>query len=746
MFVKKLNINLEKVIFLIILVIGIGFRFIGVYPGYPHHSDEAAYSSALTMILNKNLDPARYDYPSGAAIINYLFFKLLFIPFGWLKFYVSSLWDFVDGFLKFPLSTVDYQRIFSLTVLGPQQINTLYWGRYIAAGFGVGIIFLTYLLSKKIFNIKVGLISSFLVAVNYRQVLNSHLGLQDIYNGFFLLLTLYLIYLFIEKPSKKNYIFAGIFNGIFFSIKFQVFGFVALFAGHLIGSFNKSLGWMANFKRLFLSRNLLISLLTSIFTVLLINPYHLINFELFKDTQIYVFSKYGGGANVLNVYPISYLYHIGIGEILSILTLLGFVLTIIKYFRKSLIINLAIFQFLLTFFYLTRGGFYTRNFVTVTPLLLILASIFILDFSSLIFTKLIPKFKGRDLMWGICLALFLFIISFNNIKYSYMVLKVYTKEWNEKIIAEWVNKNIPQNATVSAHSNTPIPEKDSNRLIYEPDVAFSLDEFAAQNADYAISNSAWSTNSFYWWMGGDPVVYAKHYWNKPLDILEYSYPAIALRELEQYAVYIVSKPWIAPDVDFMVVKIPKFKVLSTKLIESFDFKGGQMGWIKDGKFWLEKDNLTWKSGELEIQEEPLLLPSIRWSSEPIETLGWNGFKIEYSIKSESTNKNLKTGYIFVSFYNNSDDARNSRNRIGVRLSERANPTGSWLKENLIGKIPEGARYMTIGFSNYAPNQSLVSLSNVNVYKADVDVDLGGWKVGTIKIDQNNLYPNSHGNL
>src|SRR3990167_8533113 len=123
---------------LLISTIAIYLRFKGIYPGYPEHTDEAGFSSALLMLFKGNFDPGRYDYPAGLPLIHLFLFKFFFIPFYWMLFYLQSLGTIVDGFMKIPLNSLEYQRIFHLNILGEREINVMYWGRYITAACGVG--------------------------------------------------------------------------------------------------------------------------------------------------------------------------------------------------------------------------------------------------------------------------------------------------------------------------------------------------------------------------------------------------------------------------------------------------------------------------------------------------------------------------------------------------------------------------------------------------------------------------------
>lgn len=718
-------------------------RFVGVYPGYPEHTDEAGYSSAVTMILKGNLDPGRYDYPAGLPLLHTFLFKFLFIPIYWLKFFIQNLGAIIDGYIKFPLDPNEYKRISDQYIFGPREVNVMYWGRFVTAFFGVMVVLATYKLAKKVFNKEVGLISSFLVAVNFRQVLNSHIGLPDIYNSFFLITTSYFLYQLIENPKKIYYLLSGLFNGLYFSIKFQTFGFATILVAHILSSWKKSENFITNLKLITLSPNLYLSFAASFFVMVILNPYLFLKFEVFKSVQTYQLAKYGLGTDSLNIFPLSYLYHIGIGQWISLLVVIGIVLSSLKYFKKSLVLFLVAFQFMLTFVYLSRGGFYTRNFVTITPLLLVFAGVAI-DQSA----RALAKTK---LIYVLLVLSTTLIVSLPNIKNSLVINVEYSKPWNKKIIADWVSKNIPANSMVSAHPDTPLPVEGVKRSIFEPDDAFSIDEFSEQKSEFAISNSSWSTNSFYWWMNGS-ISDFRNLWSKPVSVMEYSYPAIALRELGQFNVYNISNPWQAPDTDFLVAKIPVFKVNSRILKTVYNFDKSEQGWKKAGLFWSTNDNLDLKDAALHVRQDSAPIASIRWESEPIDVANWKGCQIDYKIKSITDKpvffetKKIRTGYVFLNFYKNKSDAEKSENRLAVRLGARNDKWSIWTEKTLVGSLPEGSNFMTIGFYNYSPAVSEVFLDDVYVYDADVNVNYNGFKIEPVKVDENNIFLNSHGNL
>ncbi len=729
--------------FLIILILAVAtyFRFGGIYPSYPpQHPDEAAYGSAYSMMMNANLDPLRYDYPSGVAIIQMILFKLFFIPLYWLKFYITHIHQIADGFIKIPLTQVEYDRFFRFEVLGAQDMNVLIWGRVITGAFGVGVVFLTYLLSKKLFGFWAAIASSFFVAVNFRQVLNSHIGLPDIYNAFFLLLAILMSVNISSKQSWKNYFFAGLANAFFFSIKFQVFSIPPLILIQLRQSWNRNKN-LKNLLRDFFSKKILLTLLIIPLVTILVNPYHLVNLNKFIEIQKFVALKYGMGVSSFNLYAIWYLYNYQIGEIIFVLVLIGFLLAVAKKPFNSLLLLSSIIPFLFIFLYYSRGGFYTRNFVTITPLLLIFAG-FIFQFIYDSFAK--SKLKNLSI---VIILVLIFLCSFSNLQISKVIVSEYSRPWNIEVLAEWIRIHLPKGSKVAAHSNVPLPIEEVQRSMFDPEFSASIDEINEEaNPDYAVANFAWATRGFYWWMNSLPEDFLRFNFQKPIGVLEFSYPAIALREIEPYSIFPVFNTWTAPDTDFIVIKVPKFRVLDKQEITKYDFRSNTNNWTTEGLYWEENTILSSEDEGLIVDKQSSRLPSPRWQSSPVDIDGWRGFEIEFTTITETDSEKIKGGFVYVNFYKSQEDAKQSKNRIGVRVSSRTNVPNIWLNKSLIGTVPKDARYMTIAFYAYETSTSKSILQTLTLYKADVEVDLGGVKVTPIHIDQNNLFPNSHGNL
>lgn len=688
----------ENKLLVLVIFLGGALRFWGVDPGFPpYHSDEGiSYSSAVVMIKNGNLDPGRYDYPSVVPLINYIFFKGFFIPASWAFYYLGHIAELLDGLIKLPLSVEDAKRIFQLDILGVREINALFWGRYVTALFGVGVVFLSFLVGRKLFDFRVGILTSLLVAVNYRQVLNSHIGLPDVYNAFFLLLSFLAAIRLLSAPSRKNYLLAGVSAGLSFATKYQFFSFFPLFLVHILLTAQKEKEERLKF---LFSKEIFVSVMVIFWIFLILNPYHFINFEETGEWLRSVSGKYRTGRMELDFFPFSYLFHIGLGKATSLAVALGLVFTFLKRRKELLLLLSVIFPFFFIIAYYTGGGFYTRNLVTITPFLLILAGFF---FSRLLETKMAKL--------GFLLFLLLFAASFlENFSKSYVLASNYSEPWNFQTLGTWLSKNIPAKSKVSAHSSVPLPIEGVERLPYDFHLSFSVEEFREDGADYAIANLDWETNEFYWWMTRSTKESLK-FWNKPVETLEKSYSAMALRELSDFAVYSQIKPWLAPESNFVVARVPNFKLLKKEKSAAYE-----VGEINEG-----------------------------WSSPPIEVSNWAGFVLEYRMNTKSDNPLVRGGYISASLYRLFEDAISGRNRIGVRLSRRGRIIEAG-ENKLVGEIPRGVSFLVLEFSSYDAS-STNSLEYIRLYRGKTDIGISKDDLGPIKLDNNLIFPNSHGNL
>lgn len=686
----------------LILLIAIILRIGGVYPGYhPYHSDEGmSYSSAIEMMKSLSLDPFRYDYPSLIPIIHLIIYTFILTPI-----------FIVIGFIFAPQILTSFNgpiHLWQQFVHVNQQTLVLFWGRFITALFGVGIVLLVYLLVNKLFkNKKIALISAFLTAVNYRQVLNSHLGLPDIYNAFFLLLALFVFSCLLQNPSRKNYLLAGVVTALSFSVKFQFFAFLSFIIVHILISWNhlKKPAILPLLKKL-TSSNFLYSIILIPLIILLLNPYHLIHWDTFYSISSYVALKYGFGTNSFNVYALSYLYHIGIGPIISILIFPGIIFGFIKYTKQTLILLAPVVLCLYIFLYYSRGGFYTRNFITITPILIIFSALFLVVLWEYILGKL--KLDSKKIFFNFLLVALLIFISFDQILDSTISTFYYTKPWSFKIARDWASINIPKNSVIVSHPWDHYPRDKNLQVVpFDPTTIYSLAEMREEGADYGFINLDWLSLSSYWWMNRsfpDSI----NFWNKPDKLMANTYSGVVGRELASYTVAPFVKPWQTPDMNIIIIKIPsEIKVDEKKLLRKYNFNTASelSGWflINNNKIqvsnniYIDKTRGHNYQGSLRIKGVLSNYPIVRAVSPPIPVKSNYAYIAEGWVSTDSLlPKKNRNGVIRIDFY------RDNPGKIGLetvsmesKVSSRFYGTTSWTKQTIIGIAPEKARFLTV---------------------------------------------------
>lgn len=721
---KKSNL----IILAMIIILAAFLRLKGIVPGYPpYHSDEGiSYSSAVSMIKNKNFDPLRYDYPAVVPLVNVISFESFFLPFSWASFYVRHIPDFLEGTIQLPLGVSEYKRFFQLEVLGARESYALSWGRYTTALFGIANVLLVYFIGNRLFNRSTGLVAALLMAVNYRQVLNSHIGLPDTYNAFFLLLSFIVTLKLYANPSRQNYLLASLAAGLSVATKYQFFALLPLLMVHLLVTFKQS---TSSKKLHFLfSKNAILVPFVVLVVFLLINPYHLIHFEETKEWLTQVAGKYRTGRMELDVYSFSYLYHIGLGKVTSLLVVLGSLVLIYKDKLKFLLIFSVIVPFFFITSFYTGGGFYTRNFITITPFLLILAG-------GLFYY--LPKLQSLNRY--VLTIIFLIVVGsgiWENTKNSYVLAVEYSKPWNIEQAGEWIQKNIPVGSKVAGHSSVPLPKEGYTRLPYDFQPAFSMSEFAELGANYAIANLDWTTADFYWWMTQSFAGGIK-YWKKPVSVLEQTYPALTIRELEDFSVAAFTNPWQAYESNFIVAKVPNYTVTKVEVEHEFYFDETLDGWEKnivDGN-----DSLSYSGGNLKIGSGTFNANA--WESPLLEVSEWEGVIITGLIQKVSTSQK-RDGFIWIKFYESRDDSTYN----AIRISSRVSISNDWEEKELVATKPVNAKFIKVGFQAYETSGADYQLDQIKVYNASVVMDTDGVTLQPIDIDEDVLFPSSHGGL
>ena len=677
-------------------------RVIGVFPGYPaNHPDEpASYITALHMLFNF-LAPNRIDYPAGVPLAHLIFYVIFFIPIQFIKIFIADP-QFKFDLFNYGIGIFDQYKI---SFFGYGSINALYWSRYVAVLFGTAAVFLLYLCGKKLFNRNVGLFAAFFLAFNFRHVLASHFGLPDIHGSFFAILSLLASILLFEKNTRRRYIFAGISVAFFLSIKFQLFALGPYLVSHLIWVFRKK-----DWKYLF-NKNFIISLISIPIVFLLINPYLFVDMAAFIERTNYTMFRYQAGYFHFQPYPYFDLYHWGIGELPGIAIVVGLLLLMISNFRKFLILFSFVFLLFFMMTYYTKGGNLPRNFVSGIPYLMIFAGFFM----DTLYRLLLRVNKTVAVAGVIVILLF---VNLSSIKNSVTLSYNYAKPWNINLLANWLKINIPSETTIRRHpilfsqqDQIALENKNIRILIWEyykgPN---SLAEFQDEGTQFVILNTQEFQLATYWWRGWNDSKRFLKLSSIPFDYLQNGFHGLSLKELINYTVYEVYKPWQSYGAsNYLVFKIPNKPKEVGKRVAYFDFASMDEAWKIRGIFdfvpisaeWTDDDGKN-KKGAMVINKGAGV-PTSRLSSSPIPIKPLMFYTVRGFIKNSPEDAKAENeGFLRIDFHKDSNETAINNLGISVALSKRAPVNGEWTQVEVSMLAPDNSRYLTVSFQRRDP--------------------------------------------
>lgn len=686
-------------IFIAIFVIGLLFRITGTFPGHTYLGDEILPDSAIRMVLGRTLETDSLMYPSLVPWLMAIVFAVI-LPINWFFVLVrnpgniSYLVESITG--KVNIENLGIPLPISFEIFGPNRINVLYWGRYVTVFAGIFIIFLVYRVAIEYFNNKkIALVAAMLTAVNYRLVLSSKIAFPDTFNVLFLLLSLLAFNLLLKKASVKHYLLSWISIAALFLVKYQFYSIFSFLLVHVYLSAINSERKVKKFVILLLRKEIIIGGFAALLIVVCSHYYHIVNWEKVLEINKYQSLKYGFGVNYLNLYPLSYLYHLGIGKLISLLSLVGIILAFVSKTTRlqGSILLLSILSPLVLYLYLTGGGQYTRNVLTVIPLFIIFASIAIV--------KITDSLSGKNMgsIRNLCLLILLFLCLRTHIYNDFIMLKTYSKKQPVQMINIWLDSNKIERSSITA-SGIFSTQEDNVKKSYLVEECFGYQEFLEKNIQSTIVDLTEVRDRLLWWTR-QPISMQIKFWEKPDKLLSQSYYSLALRELLwRSSEKSFISPWQAPDNDYIFVEISEDKM--GKLIQVFDFGNGLDKWIPlyyfpENKNCLEK-NL--KVDMMSIISANCIPGSARWESEPLKIIPNNKYILTAEIKNEE-NINLfgRDGFLRFDFYRNKPTGLVINEPIISFVSARIYGKPGWHKVFIAAIAPEESSYAVIGFQS-----------------------------------------------
>jgi len=379
----------------VIRVWGINFAF----PLRFGHIDESAVIFYTMRFFTGNFNPNPFfDYPT-------LFLYLLFFCY-LVYFAVGSAFGKFDSIGSF----VSYYNT--------NAVPFIFIGRLLTVVFSLATIYLTYLLAKKLFDKKTGLISAAILSFSFQHVLSSHYATTDITAAFVTLLSILFVWEVFTKGNLKSYLLAGLFCGL--SIATKYYGGIVFLVIIIFGWKNKKyVGF---------------SLLTAITGFFIGCPYAFIDYAGFFGrffNRMNLIVGWGGGHSVFLSSFLTYpaILYAGLGYALLLLSLVGLIFIILKPSKQNTFLLIVIAVFLI--FFGAWKNLEGRYILALYPLFAIISA------------SIIAKIKSKIIFVAvICLIL---IGSLPKILKTDVLLS----QKDTRIIArDWVLDNIPEKSRI----------------------------------------------------------------------------------------------------------------------------------------------------------------------------------------------------------------------------------------------------------------------------------------------------------
>lgn len=572
-------IQRNKTLF-IILILAFGLRFVGLVPNVLHPDESPLQDFSKQLLLNiltkGDFDPHTFKYGS----LMYYIHALFYLPVVGVSYFLNVLNTLVSsGFASRPLPF----ESFFIENIAKYDYQLLWIGRSITALLGGASVYVLYLIGKKLFNEKTGLMASFLLAISPLHVRDSHYITTDVPSLFFILVSfLFLVYL-VHEGKWKWYILSGLFIGISSTVRYFPVAVLA-YPIAVILAFEKQKSWLA---KIFVG---LIFIFIGVFIGLPFLFLRASGPSLFmKDLEQYAFPWYstsistfafsiinfvssGGKATIPGIATLlpskfipfyaSFVFFNAFGILPTLFSLFGIVLVLRKFLKKFLLlVVIPLITFVYSSFYIP--AVYERLILPTIPFLAIFASCLIWSLRSKL-NQIFGESKGR-LAFFIVVALVLC----SPLKKSTLSSWSCSRESIHDQGRAFIEKNIPLDARIAHLPMVSFPAtKEFGQLkLMElfPNKVLSMEEVAENGYDYTFINAQRLDYETY--------KYFNDFFTVPGIIYKNSYLYLAMLEYQTRGEFLgeISKSWMCEEARLFFYKLPSRPEAPEKLIRSFDF-------------------------------------------------------------------------------------------------------------------------------------------------------------------------------
>ncbi|MGH7245340.1 MAG: ArnT family glycosyltransferase [Candidatus Levyibacteriota bacterium] len=468
----------KKELFFLFLLIVFGFalRTFGINwdQGYHLHPDERAI---LLFAIPLHFPASLKDFLSPQSPWNPHFFA-----YGSFPLYLLKIVSLIVGIVNKPALGYD---------------GILYVGRYISAIADTATIAVLFFLAKKLFGKKVGFLAAFFYALSTLPLQLSHFYAVDTMLTFFITLTIYMLVLFYQKPTRKKALLIGTFFGLSLVTKTSALALIASIGIALYIDFfliflkniRNPHVWLAHIPHVIktlLSDVLLIGI-TTLAVIMVGEPYGLIDFPTFlsqtlqqsamtKDAFTFPYTLQYVGI-IPYWYEIKNIFLWGQGPFLATMCFIGILVFLWFVLKKTTQNKRAAEIIILTFFlayFLVVGKFaigFMRYMLPLYPILCLSGALVMYKFFHVVKRALIPK----ELQKLFYIVVF-FWIGVGTLLWPASFLHIYTSPNTRVLASNWMNQHMPTGSKIALeHWDDGLPlfgqEKFTNLTLplYDPD-------------------------------------------------------------------------------------------------------------------------------------------------------------------------------------------------------------------------------------------------------------------------------------
>jgi hypothetical protein len=442
---KFWEINKNTILLLTVIAFGIFLRLYGInWDQNSHlHPDERAI---VMFSLPLQFPSSMSEFLSIESPLNPHFFAYGSLPLYLLK------------------GVGTFASIFYPQATGYDQITLI--GRFISVIFDTGTLLVIFFLGKKLLSKQAGLLGAFFYAISVFPIQAAHFYAVDTTLTFFILIALYVLISFYEKPTKIKAIFVGILFGASLATKTSALALVVSIGTALISDFvliflknpHRPKIWLPHIPKLLktLFAEGIIIIIFTLVSFLIFEPYAFLSFKEFwrqtieqsrmtRDAFTFPYTLQYVGI-IPYFYELKNIFLWGQGPILATISFSGILymifLVVKKQKKEKWAQELILLIFFLSYFAIV-GKFavgWMRYMLPLYPLLSL--------FGALLFYKTIQilktKTKSRFILNSLYLIFFTSILI-----WPLSFVHIYTHSNTRIIASNWINRNIPIRSTIA---------------------------------------------------------------------------------------------------------------------------------------------------------------------------------------------------------------------------------------------------------------------------------------------------------